>query len=174
MDTFHVNGTNLHYIVRGHGDPIIFVHGGLEDIRVWEPHVDHFSTQQHAIAYSRRYNYPNEVNWVNSAHSALTEAEDLAALLTSLNLMSVHLVGASYGAYTALVLALRRPDLVRSLVLAEPSLIHWLPDLSGGQAVYNNFFEGSAVVRPNVRTRTARTRFHRQITVGEWCAPAFT
>jgi pimeloyl-ACP methyl ester carboxylesterase len=88
--------------------------------------------------------------------------------------MSVHLVGASYGAYTALVLALRRPDLVRSLVLAEPPLIHWLPDLSGGQAVYNNFFEGSAVVRPNVRTRTARTRFHRQITMGEWCAPAFT
>jgi hypothetical protein len=84
----------------------------------------------------------NEVNSVNPAHSALTEAEDLAALLTGLDLRSVHLVGASYGAYTALALALRRPDLVRSLVLAEPPLIHWLPEVSGGQAVYNDFFKG--------------------------------
>jgi pimeloyl-ACP methyl ester carboxylesterase len=103
--------------------------------------VDHFAKHQHAIAYSRRYNYPNKVSSFNPAYSAVTEAEDPAALLTGLRLPSVHLVGASYGAYTALVLPLRNPGLVRSLLIAEPPLIHWLPDLSGGQAAYNDFFE---------------------------------
>jgi pimeloyl-ACP methyl ester carboxylesterase len=141
MQTLSVGGTNLHYIAKGTGDPIVFVHGGLEDLRWWEPHVDHFATHHHAIAYSRRYNYPNKAGSFNPLHSAITEAEDLAALLTGLQLPPAHLVGASYGAYTALVLALRKPDGVRSLVLAEPALIHWLPELPDGQAAYDDFFE---------------------------------
>ena len=30
-----VNGVELHYIQPGKGDPVVFVHGGLEDYRTW-------------------------------------------------------------------------------------------------------------------------------------------
>ncbi len=33
----HVNGVVLHYLDRGRGEPIVFVHGGLTDYREWGP-----------------------------------------------------------------------------------------------------------------------------------------
>ena len=56
------------------------------------------------IAYSRRYNYPNN-NAEIPDHSAIVEARDLAALLDALKLERVHIVGYSYGALTALFFA---------------------------------------------------------------------
>lgn len=60
---------------------------------------------------------------------------------------AVHRVGASYGAFTALMVALHRPDLVRSVVAAEPPLLHWLPDIEDGQAAHDHFH--GAVMRPS-------------------------
>jgi len=67
------------------------------------------------------------------------EAEDLANLLKALGAHPAHVVGHSYGAYTALALAMKHPELVRSLVLAEPPLLRWLPGLPGGQRLYTDF-----------------------------------
>ena len=44
-------------------------------------------------------------------------------LLTTLNDERVHLIGHSYGAYLALIVAMRRPNLIGRLVLAEPPII---------------------------------------------------
>jgi len=63
-----------------------------------------------------------------------THAEDLAALLLSLDLAPAHIVGSSYGAYTALALARDHPNLVRSLVLAEPPILHLLTISEAGDA----------------------------------------
>jgi pimeloyl-ACP methyl ester carboxylesterase len=46
----------------------------------------------------------------------------------------VHLVGYSYGALVSLVLAVQRPDLVRTLVLGEPPLFSWLTATPAGEA----------------------------------------
>ena len=67
------------------------------------------------------------------------EAADLASLLQALGAYPAHVVGHSYGAYTALILAMKHPELVRSLVLAEPPLLRWLPGLPGGQRLYTDF-----------------------------------
>ncbi len=69
------------------------------------------------------------------------EAADLAVLLKALGAYPAHVVGHSYGAYTALILAMKHPELVRSLVLAEPPLLRWLPDLPGGQRLYGDFMD---------------------------------
>jgi non-heme chloroperoxidase len=123
---------------RGHGVPIVFVHGSVDDYRSFEPQLDLLSRRYRVIAYSRRYNFPN-TNALSGDHSAAVEAEDLANLLKALGAYPAHIVGHSYGAYTALILAMKHPELVRSVVLAEPPLLRWLPALPGGQHLYDDF-----------------------------------
>lgn len=128
------DGVRLHYDERGEGTPILFVHGLTGDYSVWERQLDAFAARGYrAISYSRRYNYPNR-NQLRPNHSAAVEADDLAALIQTLKLTRVHVVGHSYGGYAALILALENPELVRTLTLAEPPLVPWLVDLPKAHA----------------------------------------
>jgi pimeloyl-ACP methyl ester carboxylesterase len=122
------DGVELHYVERGRGVPVVFVHRGFADYREWDGPGTEFAKQYRVIAYSRRYNYPNK-NKPQLNHSAIVEAADLAALIKKLDLGKVHLVGYSYGAYTALFLAVKHPELVRTMSLAEPPVLAWLDDL---------------------------------------------
>ena len=134
-----VRGVELHYIEQGQGEPLILLHGGMFDYRSWEAQVKAFSQHYRVISYSRRYNYPNNNPLTAKNHSAYVEAGDLAAFIHKLKLGRVHLLGTSYGAFTALALAVEHPELVRSLVLAEPPVLQWLRDTPDGTVVYNEF-----------------------------------
>ncbi|HII39742.1 MAG TPA: alpha/beta hydrolase [Thermoplasmata archaeon] len=134
-----VGDVALHYVDRGTGVPLVFAHGGLDDYRYWTPHLEPFRRGYRTIAYSRRYNHPNARPPDRADYSAAVDADDLARLLDHLGVTRACVVGASYGGFAALLLALRRPDLVRSLVLAEAALLGWVPNLPGGRAVYDAF-----------------------------------
>lgn len=138
-----VNGVALHYLERGGGAPVVFVHGGLSDYREWAPVADSLATNYRSVTYSRRYNFPNDNPLIATDHSALVEAEDLAALIRHRQLGPAHVVGVSYGAYTGLLLARQHPELVRSLVLVEPPLLGWLEGLPGGRPLYDEFYHGT-------------------------------
>jgi non-heme chloroperoxidase len=123
------DGVELHYVELGRGEPVVFVHGSLSDGSFWNPQLGPFAEKYHVIAYSRRYNQPN-TNKALPGYSAVGDADDLAELIEKLHLGRVHLIGHSYGAYTALFLAVRHAELVRSLVIAEApavSLLGYLP-----------------------------------------------
>lgn len=133
------NNIELHYVELGKGEPVVFVHGGLEDYRVWQGQMDSFADRFRVIAYSRRYNFPNQNRMTAKDHSALVEAADLSLLLRKLNLPPAHLIGSSYGAFTALVLAIRHPEQVKTLTLAEPPVHRWAGDLSEGKKTFEDF-----------------------------------
>ena len=135
----NIRGIELHYIEQGQGEPLILLHGGQGDYRSWEPQMKALSPQYRVIAYSRRYHYPNNNPFTAKYHSAYTEADDLAAFIRKLKLGRVHLVGTSIGAFTALVLAVKHPEMVRSLVLAEPPVHEWVRDSPNGAAAYKEF-----------------------------------
>jgi pimeloyl-ACP methyl ester carboxylesterase len=116
------DGVELHYAERGEGVAVVFVHGSLGDYSVWDSQLGPFGEKYHAIAYSRRYNFPNQ-NKLRPNHSAIVEAEDLAAFIKKLGLGKVHVVGHSYGAYTALFLAVKHPEVVHTVTLAEPPVV---------------------------------------------------
>lgn len=128
LETAQVNGVTLHYFVTGRGAPVVLVHGALDDYRMWESHIDTFAQHYRVLDYSRRYNFPNRNNPVAPDYSAITDADDLAALLYKLQLGPVHIVAHSYGGYAALFLTVQHPELVRSLVLAEPAALCWVRD----------------------------------------------
>jgi len=97
-----VNGVQLHYLESGSGIPVVLIHGGLGDYREWNSQIGRISNHYRMIAYSRRYNYPNDNADILPDHSAIVEARDLAALLDALKLERVHVVGYSYGALTTI------------------------------------------------------------------------
>ena len=116
-----VNGTTLSYIEKGNGEPVVFVHGAISDLRIWLNQVDFFSNSYRAISYSRRGHWPDQQVEDGPPYSRSVHAEDLAGFLKALDLGKVHLVGHSFGGAIALLTALQHPELVASLVLGEPS-----------------------------------------------------
>lgn len=116
------DAVELHYVERGKGVAVLFIHGSLGDYSTWDSQLGPFAGDYRAIAYSRRYNYPN-TNKLRPKHSAIVEAEDLAAFIKKLDLGKVHVIGHSYGGYTALFLAVKHPELVRTMTLAEPPVV---------------------------------------------------
>ena len=134
-------GVRLHYVERGSGVPVVFIHGGGRDYRYWDGQLDWFAERYRAVAYSRRYAPPNDNPEIVADYSALVDAADLAALLRALDLGPAHFVGASIGGVAALFLAVQHPELVRTLVLAEPPVLRWALDLPGGAALFDRFFD---------------------------------
>ena len=139
LKAIHVNGVELHYLEQGTGVPVVFVHGGLVDYRRWAEQVGPFAQHYRVITYSRRYNFPNQNQSIDPEYSAAVDAEDLAALINGLQLGRVHVVGESYGAYAALYLAVRHPELVRSLALAEAPMMRWLNASPEGKVAFDEF-----------------------------------
>ncbi len=117
-----VNGTELSYFDRGRGALVVLVHGTASDYRIWMSQIRPLAAKYRVIAYSRRYHTPNPWKGDGSDYSAELHAQDLVALLQSLNLGPAHLVGHSSGGTIALLVARDHPELVRSLVLMEPGL----------------------------------------------------
>lgn len=120
MASIDVQGTALQYEEAGHGEPLVLVHGSASDQRTWHGQREALAGHHRAITYSRRYHWPNAPIADGVDYSMLQHVDDLQALLRALGAVPAHLVGHSYGAFLCLLLALRDPSLVRSLVLAEP------------------------------------------------------
>ena len=89
--------------------------------------MDSFSKKYRTISYSRRFAYPNK--WIgNVAQDNTVEdnAKDLDELIRKLDVAPAHLVGASYGAFTALYCASKNPELAKTMVLNEPPIMEFL------------------------------------------------
>jgi pimeloyl-ACP methyl ester carboxylesterase len=105
----------LAYEVAGSGMPIVLVHAGVADRRMWDPQWPAFSARHLVVRYDIRgfgESLPPTGRW--SQHA------DLLGLLDELGIARAHLIGASMGAGIAVEAALARPGAVASLVLAAP------------------------------------------------------
>jgi non-heme chloroperoxidase len=140
-----VNELIFHYIETGQGAPVLLVHGTLEDYRSWDGQLEAFSKKYQLISYSRRYHYPNE--WIKEStdFSVTIHAKDLAALIKALNLPPVHLIGHSYGAYIAFLVAKDHPEFVRTLTLGEPPMVPLIKATPEGDALLTSFITTSII-----------------------------
>ena len=142
LKSVDINGEKLHYVEQGEGETLIFVHGGINDYRFFLSWVEQYSEDYHAVTYSRRYAWPNAQEFDKSVdYSVRIHADDLYALIQKLNLGKVHLVGHSYGAFTALTMALDHPEVVQSLVLGEPPVAFLAQNTEKGRESWDAFLE---------------------------------
>jgi pimeloyl-ACP methyl ester carboxylesterase len=127
VPTATVNGVRLFYVLTGDaGPPLVLVHGSWGDHAGWEPVVPALARRFRVLAYDRRGHGQSE--GPPGQGSAEEDAADLAALIERLGLAPAHVAGISFGGSIALRLAMRRPDLVRSVAVQEPPLFGLLAD----------------------------------------------
>ena len=116
-----VGDYTLEYLVRGAGEPVVFIHGAFiaDALRPLVAELSLVNRYQlityHRRGYGRSSRTPGPI-------TAAGQAADCAALLRYLNIEAAHVVGHSFGGAMALQLALDSPELVHTLALLEPAL----------------------------------------------------
>jgi len=128
IKTIEVNGYDMAYQETGSGIPLLLIHSAVNDYRTWKPQVPDFSKAYRTIAVSLRHYYPEKWNGVGDDFSVTQHASDVAALIKSLKLGKVHLLGHSRGGAVALNGVMLYPEVIRTLILEEGSMESLLPD----------------------------------------------
>jgi len=129
MGYIEARGCNFYYEENGEGLPILLIPPAGSTASRWGALVGDLAGAGRVIAYDRR-GYTRSGGEV--VRSAAAHTRDAAAILEALEARPAVVVGTSAGATIALDLAVRRPDLVRAVVVHEAAwraLRH--PDASG-------------------------------------------
>lgn len=116
-----VRGGELEYEVQGEGEPVLLIHGS-HVAAAFRPFLTEPSLADYRLLRYHRRGLAGSTGH-DGAFSVPEQAADALALLRHLGVGRAHVVGHSYGAVTALQLALDAPDVVHSLVLLEPPLL---------------------------------------------------
>lgn len=103
------------YDEHGTGDPLVLMHGGLVDSRFFAPNLDALAARFHVYTPERRGQ--GHTPDVDGPITYQIMADDTIAFLESVVCEPADLVGHSDGAVTAMLVAMRRPELVKRLVL---------------------------------------------------------
>ncbi len=129
-----VNGANLYYEIAGVGHPLVLLHAGEVDCRMWDDQFSVFAEPYRAIRYDVRGAGRSDM----PAVASYSHSEDLYGLLRFLGIEQAFLVGLSLGGRIAIDVALEHPDMVTALVLASPGLSGYkfaqLPEDAGLEA----------------------------------------
>jgi len=112
-----VGEARIHAEASGTGAPVILLHTGITDRRMWDPQVPAIEEGYRVVRYDAR-GYGN----TRAPPEAYAPHEDLFAVMDAFGIARAHLVGASMGGATAIDAALSEPGRVASLVLAAPGL----------------------------------------------------
>ncbi|MGI4861910.1 MAG: alpha/beta fold hydrolase [Janthinobacterium lividum] len=102
----------------GAGDPVVFLHAGVADSRMWRAQLQGASASHQAIAYDRR-----GFGATRAGTDAFSAVADLMAVIhATTNGKPAVLVGCSEGGRIALDAALLHPSSFRALALISPSV----------------------------------------------------
>jgi len=116
-DMISLNDGQLHYEEAGSGQPVVLLHAGIADSRMWDAQFDVFAAHYRVVRYDMRGFGRSTTPTMPYAH-----VSDLVALLDHLGIERPILIGASQGGRVALEFALLHPERTAALVLSAPGL----------------------------------------------------
>jgi len=117
-----VQGEPLYYEIAGTGHPLLLIHAGVADSRMWDQQFQTFAQHYQVIRYDLRGFGQSSV-----PASPFANHKDTFALLEHLGIKQAHVIGISFGGLVALDFTLAFPEKVTALVLGAP-------DVSGRQS----------------------------------------
>jgi len=116
------NGINLHYTrTGGNKPPLILLHGLMANGACWTDLARVLEKEYDVIMPDARGHGKSSVP--DFGYRYEDHANDVAGLINALRLPSPVLLGHSMGGMTAAVAASRKPNLLRGLVLADPTFL---------------------------------------------------
>jgi len=118
-ETFQLKIGNAELAVErsGEGKPLIFLHAGVADTRMWQYQIAELRDSYQAVAYDRR-----GFGETKTVDEAFSNIEDLREVLDQLGISTVSLVGCSQGGRVAIDFTFTYPQRVTSLVLISPAV----------------------------------------------------
>jgi pimeloyl-ACP methyl ester carboxylesterase len=116
-----VEGTELFVRESGGGPGLLFIHGMCGDADVWLDQQHRLSGAFRCVAYDRRGHTRSPFG--TGVRTVEAHADDAAALIASLELAPVVIVGSSGGARIGVDMTRRFSPVLRGAVLSEPALI---------------------------------------------------
>lgn len=119
---FVATGTfRTHYIEEGAGEPLILLHGGgagADSTSNWTKCLPLLGKRRRTIAPDMvGFGHTEAPDPADFAYDQDSRTNQIIAFIETLGLGPVSIVGNSMGGYTAMGVAMRRPDLVQNLIL---------------------------------------------------------
>ncbi|MDQ2717560.1 MAG: alpha/beta hydrolase, partial [Chloroflexota bacterium] len=108
-----VHGTKLYYEMAGEGHPLVLLHGGLLDHRMWDQQFEAFARHYQVVRYDIRGFGASEMSGTTYA-----DERDLYDLLVYLDIDKTYLLGLSLGGSIAIDFTLEHPQKMDGLILA--------------------------------------------------------
>lgn len=117
MEKVKIGELRIAFERKGEGVPLVLLHGGLSDSRMWHRQLDELSYEFTVVAWDapgcgRSADPPETFRLPDFA-------DCLAAFIEEIGLVKPHILGLSFGAGLALEFYHRYPDMTRSLILAS-------------------------------------------------------
>ncbi|HYU38981.1 MAG TPA: alpha/beta hydrolase [Acidimicrobiia bacterium] len=113
-DYVDANGVHTYYEQHGSGDPLLLLHGGLAAAESFAQQTPVFAERYRVVIPERRGH--GRTPDVEGPITYELMADDTIAFMDALGTGPTHLVGWSDGGNVGLIVAIKRPDLVRKLV----------------------------------------------------------
>ena len=110
-------GEQIYYETIGQGDPVVFSHGLGGNHAIWYQQVPEFARLYKVITWDQR-GFGRSTN-AQGQSGPPAAVEDLEAVLDRLEIEKAHLVGQSMGGWAVLGFALKHPERVSSVVMAD-------------------------------------------------------
>ncbi len=107
-----INGARIYYEIAGAGQPVVFVHAGIADRRMWNPQFEAFAERYRTLRYDHR-----GMGKSSMPPGPFALRDDLYALMRHLDMTPAVLIGCSMGGSAALDCVLEHPDAALALVL---------------------------------------------------------
>jgi len=118
MPFMKVNGAELYFEDTGTGaETIVFSHGLLWSGRMYDAQVAALKARYRCVTYDHRGQGQSPAS--PTPYDMETLAADAAALIDALGVAPVHFVGLSMGGFVGMRLAIRKPELLRTLILVD-------------------------------------------------------
>ena len=117
QDYVPINDTRLYCSITGEGEPLVLLHGGASDLRIWDHQVETLARTLRVIRYDQRGYGKSDI-----PVSLFSYVDDLRGLIDALKLERVSVIGSSLGGSVAIDFALKYPERIRSLILVGPAL----------------------------------------------------
>jgi pimeloyl-ACP methyl ester carboxylesterase len=115
-----VNGTQIHYLFSGNGEPVILLHGYAQNSHMWQPLIHELAKTHTVIAPDLRGF--GDSSKPEAGYDKKTMAQDIYALARSLDLTHIGIVGHDIGLMVAYAYAAQYPSVVDRIVLMDAFL----------------------------------------------------